>query len=88
MNELEKFGIIRKTKNVSGITFFVVKSTSKWFNEINDFFKTKYGIDAVLYNYQYHSRKSCNGYKVNPDGTRVKENNGYYYIQSANFNIN
>jgi hypothetical protein len=85
MEKLEKWGIIRKTKNVSGVIFFVVKSSSKWFNEINEYFSKKYSIDAVLYHYQYNSKKSQNGYKENPDKTRIKENNGFYYIQSEKF---
>jgi hypothetical protein len=85
MKDLLQFGVVRKTKNVAGTPFYVVRRISKWFNEVNEFFETKYGIDAVLYNHQYHSQVSHNGYRENPDGTRVKENNGFYYIQSDKF---
>lgn len=87
-------GIVKVAKNKAGNNFYTLKSTTKWFGEINKFFKDNYGIDDVLYNFQNKKSKEvdANGYYTLPDGTRVKETadsktgDRTIYIQSEKFN--
>lgn len=91
---MKSAGIIKPAKNKAGDIFYTVKRSSKWFSESNKYFKEKYGINDVLYNFQNkRSRKvDNNGYYTLEDGTRVKEagdgkGDSVYYIQSKKFNV-